>query len=296
MDIVVLFGIDMETDVGSFSPFYEGVKQATPMLLELFAEKNVKGTFYYTGHAAKNNLESVRLVCETNNEIGCHSLYHETIGDELFQIPGLLPLLDEEVPLRVERATEWVEQAAGFRPKSFRCPRLWGSTAVINALESLGYTSDSSYPMYYYRQQFAPYHPSKEDWTQKGDLNILEIPNFADMVMNSNDPELERDRDQWPLFRTKNAAALMERINTHIDFLNKKKLPVVLSFYFHPWEFIPCKKQYWFGEGGTCVQNFLVKGCGKKASREFSKLIDMLNEIGVTFATADEIAQDYSGR
>jgi len=32
----VIFGIDMETDVGSFTPFYEGAKNGTPILLEVF--------------------------------------------------------------------------------------------------------------------------------------------------------------------------------------------------------------------------------------------------------------------
>jgi peptidoglycan/xylan/chitin deacetylase (PgdA/CDA1 family) len=88
MDMQVLFGIDMETDVGSFTPFYEGVRTATPMLLELFAKKGVKATFYFTGHAARSNPEPVNLVSETDHEVGCHSLFHETVGDELFSIPA----------------------------------------------------------------------------------------------------------------------------------------------------------------------------------------------------------------
>jgi hypothetical protein len=47
--IKVLFGIDMETDVGSFTPFYEGVKNGTPKLLDLFAKKNITGTFFFYG-------------------------------------------------------------------------------------------------------------------------------------------------------------------------------------------------------------------------------------------------------
>lgn len=293
METKVLFGIDMETDVGSFTPFYEGIKTATPMLLELFDQKGVKGTFYFTGHAAKINPDSVQMVAATNNEVGCHSLFHETVGDELFSIPGVMPLLEEEVPLRLQRATEWVEQVAGFRPKSFRCPRLWGSTAVVNALERLGYTSDASYPMYFYRKQFAPYHPSRNCWTEQGDLKLLEIPNFADMVMKSNDPGLERDRDQWPIFRTENAEALMAKIKTHIRFLKQKDLPIVLCFYFHPWEFIPCATRYMFGEGGSVVQEFIVKGCGEKAKAEFSRLIGMLKDMGAQFVTAAELAEEY---
>jgi hypothetical protein len=296
MDIKILFGIDMETDVGSFTPFYEGIKKATPWMLDLFDKKGVKGTFYFTGHSARNNPDAVRLVAASGSEVGCHSLFHETVGDELFSIPGIMPLLEEEVPLRLRRATEWVEEVAGFRPRSFRCPRLWGSTAVVNALEGLGYTSDASYPMYYYRKQFAPYHPSRENWTEQGDLRILEIPNFADMVMESNDPGLERDRDQWPLFRTESADALMEKINRHIGFLGQKGLPVVLCFYFHPWEFIPCKTQYMFGEGGSVVQEFIVKGCGEKAKTEFTSLIDMLKDMGAQFVTAADIADEYAGK
>jgi len=293
MDIQVLFGIDMETDVGSFTPFYEGVQKATPMLLDMFAKKGVRATFYFTGHAARNNPDAVKLVAQTDSEVGCHSLFHETVGDELFPIPGVMPLLPEEVPQRLLRATEWVQEVLGHQPVSFRCPRLWGSTAVVNALEGLGYTSDASYPMYYYRERFAPYHPCKDDWTKEGDLKLLEIPNFADMVMESHDPGLERDRDQWPLFRTKNADALMERIEAYIRFVSERNLPVVLCFYFHPWEFIPCKTQYMFGEGGSCVQEFLVQGTGEKAKREFSRLIDMLLGMNARFVTAKQIAEEY---
>ena len=293
MEIKVLFGIDMETDIGSFTPFYEGVKHATPFLLDLFKTKNIRGTFYFTGHAARNNPEYVRMVSESDNEIGCHSLYHETVGDELFPIPGIMPLLEEEVYLRLKWATEWVEEEAGYRPKSFRCPRLWGSTAVVNALEKLGYVSDASYPMYFFRQRFAPYHPSKKDWTKEGNLKLVEIPNFADMTMESKDEGLERDRDQWPLFRTRGADYLMEKIEKYIEFLRKKDLPIVLCFYFHPWEFIECKAQNWFGEGGTFVQDFIVEGCGEKAREEFSKLIEMLKDKGAEFKTAEEISKDY---
>jgi len=41
--IYVLFGVDMETDVGSFTPFYEGVQHGTPLLLDLFARKISEG-------------------------------------------------------------------------------------------------------------------------------------------------------------------------------------------------------------------------------------------------------------
>ena len=59
---------------------------------------------------------------------------------------------------RLRLATDWVESVASIRPVSFRAPRLFGSTAMINVLEQLGYVSDVSYPMYYLRDRLAPYH------------------------------------------------------------------------------------------------------------------------------------------
>ena len=108
----------------------------------------------------------------------------------------------------------------------------------FDALEKLGYTSDATYPMYYFRQRFTPYHPSSRDWTQKGELKLLEIPNFADMLMESHDQPTESDRDQWPIFRTEGADALMLRVKNFLRFLELRGLPAVLCFYFHPWEFV----------------------------------------------------------
>jgi len=35
-------------------------------------------------------------------------------------------------------------------------PRLWGSTNVLNVLEKLGYVTDASFPLYYYRKAVRP--------------------------------------------------------------------------------------------------------------------------------------------
>ena len=291
--IYALIGVDMETDVGSFTPFYEGVRHGTPKLLELFHDKYIKATFYFTGECARENPEIAKKVVESGNEAGCHSLFHETIGDELFPIPGVKTLLPHEVFPRLKLATEWVEAAAGIRPVSFRSPRLWGSTAVVNALEELGYKSDASYPMYFYRNQFAPYHPSRENWVQTGDSKILEIPNFADMTMKSNDPGLERDRDQWPLFRTRGASYLLERVRSFLDFCDERNIPKFLCFYIHPWEFHPMKQRYHFGEAEVIPDDFITKNCGDNALEELSKLIDGLLEMGTVFMRADKIAEVF---
>ncbi len=292
-DILVILGFDMETDCGSWSPYYNGLMKGTPLLLDLLSKKGIKGTFFFTGEAAKLHPEVCKDVLKNGHELGCHSLYHETVGDPIFEIPGVKPLLPEEVENRLKIATDLITKVAAKRPVSFRCPRLWGSTAVVNSLEKLGYIADVSYPMYYYEKQLVPYHPSKNNWLEKGKLKIIEIPNFADMTIDSNDP-YKRDRDQWPLFRTKSADALVLHIDNFIEYVHKKNLPVVLCFYFHPWEFIEMPEKFHYGESTVIPDYFLVKNCGKYALKQLEKLIDNLKGEEAIFITTKEIAKSFN--
>jgi len=286
----VIFGLDMETDVGSWTPFYEGLQHGTPRLLHTFAEQEITGTFFFTGDAARRYPGIVREVAAAGHEVGCHSLYHETVGAPLFDIPGIYPLLDHEVQPRLALATEWVEQALGEKVTSFRCPRLFGGTAVVNALAALGYTADASYPMYFYRERLAPYHPSPADWTREGDSPVLEIPNFADMSIESHDP-FGRDRDQWPLFRTESADALMVHVDNFLAWLAARHVPPVLCFYFHPWEFWEMPQgAIHYGEGAVLPDKFLVENCGDYALAQFVRLIALLRERGAEFTTCRALA------
>ncbi|MCC6444290.1 MAG: polysaccharide deacetylase family protein [Armatimonadetes bacterium] len=289
----IIFGFDMETDIGSWTPFYEGLAHGTPRLLEVLASQDVRATFLFTGDAARTQPEIVKMADSAGHEVGCHSLYHETMGDELFPIPGVKPLLPEECYRRLEIATQIVEDILGAKVTSFRAPRLWGSTAMVNALEDLHYAADLSYPMYYYRDRLAPYHPSRTDWTAEGDMRILEFPNFADMTLESQDP-YGRDRDQWPLFRTEGAEALMGHIDKMLGFYERKGLPAVFCFYMHPWEFHEMPQGVIrYGEGAVVPDPFIVKNCGGVALKELDRLISLLKERGAEFSTARDLARQY---
>lgn len=292
-DLTVILGFDMETDVGSFTPFYEGLTKGTPLLMNLLADKGVTSTCYFVGQAAKDHPEVVELVKAAGHEIGCHSLFHETVGKSIFPIPNLYPLLDHEVKPRLELATQWVADAAGVKPISFRCPRLFGSTAVCNALEDLGYISDASFPMYHYGAPITPYHPSSTDWTKPGQMKLVQLPNFADLTIPSKDP-YGRDRDQWPLFRTHGAEALMVHVDHFIDYARKMNKPPVLCFYFHPWEYWPMPQgMLHFGEASVKPDEFLVKNCGPEALKQMGLLIDALLSRGARFITAAQCAHEW---
>ena len=290
----VIFGIDMETDIGSFTTNYEGVKYGTPVLLSVMKKHDIKATYFWTAHAAENNSGMLKKVRDAGHEIGCHGLVHETLGDAIFPIPNNWPVFPFEVEGRIKEATRIVKKVSALKPVSFRCPRLWGSTKVVSVLEKLGYVADASLPLYFYRNMFIPYHPSSRDWTKKGRMKIVEIPNFCDLTMKSNDPLYNRDRDQWPLFRTKSAKALLEKVDSFIDYVKKHKQRPVLCFYFHPWEFHEMPQgAIDYGEASVLPQPFIVKNCGKKAQEEFDNLCIGLKERGARFATAKEIAREY---
>lgn len=289
----VVLGFDCETDAGSFYTTYEGLKHGTPLLLRMLEDKGVGATFFFTGAAAREHPEVAREVVRVGFEVGNHALYHETVGEPLFPVPGVQPLLPEEVPHRLEVAHQWVAEAAGREPVSFRSPRLFGGTVVTNALEAMGYLADASYPMYFYRERLVPYHPSAEDWTQEGDLRLLEIPNFADMAIESQD-EYGRDRDQWPLFRTEGADALLAHIDSFIGYVEQRGLPAVLCFYFHPWEFVEQPEKMHIGEGFVVPDPFIIKNCGPYALEQMGLLIDGLAARSARFLSCEELAAEYA--
>ncbi|WP_262249215.1 polysaccharide deacetylase family protein [Parapedobacter soli] len=292
----VVFGFDMETDIGSFTPFYEGVQKGTAPLLDILTKHRIPATFYWTGHAAEHNPEIVRNVAARGHETGCHGLLHETLGDPIFPLPNNWPILPAEVEGRLTEATRIVEEVSGERPTSFRCPRLWGSTRVVNVLEDLGYTSDASFPLYFYQSPIGPYHPSAEDWTKPGNMQLVEIPNFCDLTMESNDP-YQRDRDQWPLFRTKSAHALMEKAEGFISYIRNQGERPVLCFYFHPWEFYDMPQgAIDFGECSVTPLPFIVENCGEKALKEFDDLCHLLLKGGARFLTAGDLARVYKAQ
>ena len=293
-ELRVVLGFDMETDIGSWTPFYEGLRPGAAAILDTLSKNSVTATFFFTGDAAREAPEVVRAVRDAGHEVGSHTLHHETVGDSLWPIPGMFPLLPEEVPNRLKKCTELIESVAGERPVSFRCPRLLGSTDVANALDELGYVADATLPMFYYRDRLEPYHPSADDWTAPGALRLLEIPNFADLGQTHNDP-YGRDLDQWPLLRTESAEALLKHIDSFVAHATGHNVDSpVLCFYMHPWEFHPMPQEaIHYGEGAVLPDPFIVKNCGDYATKELDTLIKKLLEQGAHFYQTRQLAKLY---
>ncbi|MEC3879523.1 polysaccharide deacetylase family protein [Parapedobacter sp. 10938] len=289
----VVLGFDMETDIGSYTPFYEGVKYGSDHLLSVLEKHGIPATFYWTGHAAETNPDIVRRIHSLGHETGCHGLFHETLGDPIFPLPNNWPILESEVEGRLVRATSIIKDICGTQPVSFRCPRLWGSTTVANVLEKLGYVSDASLPLYFYGEPLTPYHPSSTDWTKRGNMKLLEIPNFCDMSMETKDP-YQRDRDQWPLYRTKSASYMMDQAERFVDYVNSTGERPVLCFYLHPWEFFPMPQgAIDFGECSVTPLSFITENCGPVAVKQLDVLCGLLKKGGGRFLTASALTKEY---
>jgi peptidoglycan/xylan/chitin deacetylase (PgdA/CDA1 family) len=174
----LILSFDMETDIGSWTSGVRGILEGTPKILEVLEKHDVSATFLFTGQEAQAHQEVVEDVLSAGHEVGCHTMYHETVGAPVYDVPIGSFALDSEIEGRLRIATEVIEDVAGVRPVSFRAPRLFGSTRMIQVLEKLGYLADSSFPSYFYGRDFLPYHPSSEDWSKVGEMRILEIPVF----------------------------------------------------------------------------------------------------------------------
>ena len=283
-ELHVIVSFDMESDVGSWTDSHEGVARATPLILEILDRHDVKSTFFYTGDAVKASPESLRLAQSAGHEIGCHTLQHESLGPPLFETAGARPVLPEEVPNRLEKATALITELAGERPVSFRAPRGWGSNEMVVVLDRLGYLVDSSYMAYYFGEHLLPYHPSAEDWTRPGDLGILEIPLFGDLSVQSTDP-FRRDRDQWPMLRMAGAGALAGAIMRTAELLWSQGKPALACLYLHPWEFIEVSPEVDRGEARISFHEFLWRNTGPAALAALDSLIGRLGQAGAQYHT-----------
>jgi peptidoglycan/xylan/chitin deacetylase (PgdA/CDA1 family) len=201
-----------------------------PYLLQLFSKYNVNATFYFTGEFVEKFPGSVSMVLESNDnhEVACHGYTHN-----IHRAFDTLPF-DQQVK-ELEKARQLLDKLSRNKVKSFRAPALRINEATVKALETTGFTTDSSVcsqrfdgPLTFGSKRklkwlFAPrmpYYLSYSSIIHSGSSKVLEVPVSALIV-----PYIGTFMRMAPmLFRILQRALFREAI--------KKDKPLV--FLYHP--------------------------------------------------------------
>ena len=297
MEKYIIFGFDMETDIGSYLKTYNGVKYGTVRILSILKKYEIESTFLYTGDTALNNPDNVIEVFNAGFEIGCHSLKHETVGDVAFNMPNDSPILESELEPRLIENIRIIENLTKVKPRTFRAPRLWQGHEQIKILEKLGFKVDTSYSLASHKKQIIPYHPSEDNWLEKGEMNILEIPNFAFLDDENDYSQYFCKNDQWPLLRLLGADFVFQAQKYVVEKQSSVSDISVLLFYLHPWEFEQMPERFEYDEGTFIFKPELSKNCGDYMVDAFDRYIGLCLEDGYKFISCSnffDVWQKYS--
>ncbi|HEX8944934.1 MAG TPA: polysaccharide deacetylase family protein [Gemmatimonadaceae bacterium] len=101
---------------------------ATPVVLDALAARDVKATFFILGRHAERWPHLVKRVADEGHSIGNHGYYHRKLH---FKSPGY-------VRRDLELGTSAIERAAHVRPSLFRAPHGFRSPWVSFIARSLG--------------------------------------------------------------------------------------------------------------------------------------------------------------
>jgi len=204
----------------SWDAFVPRVEEATLRVLELFARRGVRGTFFVLGWVAMRHASLIRRIADAGHEIGCHGFRHDLVFE----------MTPAQFRADTETAQAAIADACGRRPRVYRAPSysirsdsLW----ALEVLAGLGFTHDSSiYPIRHDRygipgfQRHAAFIP-----TPSGP--ILEVP-AATVVLPGGGVAPIGGGAYLRLLPYRYTAAGIRRVNS------SERQPVCI--YFHPWE------------------------------------------------------------
>jgi peptidoglycan/xylan/chitin deacetylase (PgdA/CDA1 family) len=295
-DRYLMFGFDMETDVGSTSRDYNGVNFGTPEIIEILQKFEVDATFFFTGDCALKNRKIVESVDSKGYEIGCHSLYHEDLGEPSFKTSSWSPILEEELEYRLKINIDTIKEITNKDPVSFRSPRGFASNNLMKILEKLNFQIDSSYLQSIHLERDFPYYVSGEDWKMEGNSGILELPLFAFELENADDNDFQKRLDQWPRIRTHGAEFVFKNMQGTVQRQIGEHGFSALTFYLHPWEFYPMPKSIKYSEGILYYDEFLYKNTGEVQVKEFDKFIGMCLDSGFKIISLKKFQKVFGKR
>ena len=124
-------------DRNNWGAYASRVERNTERILDLFDERQIKGTFFILGWVAERYPQLVRRITERGHEPACHSYWHRLI----------YKLTPEDFREDTLRAKNCIEQAAGAPIYGYRAPSFsitGRSVWALDLLAQLGFRYDSS--------------------------------------------------------------------------------------------------------------------------------------------------------
>jgi polysaccharide deacetylase family protein (PEP-CTERM system associated) len=199
------------------------VERNTLHLLELFASRQIRATFFVLGWVAQRCPKLVREIASGGHRIGCHSFNHRAIYEGT----------EREFREDLRRAKGIIEETGGRAVTSFRAPSYSITATSLWALEILaeeGFEYDSSiFPIVHdnYGIRNAPRFPYVRK-LQCGS-QIKEFPPSTLRILGTNIPVA--GGGYFRLYPYKMTAWAVHHLNQH------EGQPAMV--YLHPWELDP---------------------------------------------------------
>jgi polysaccharide deacetylase family protein (PEP-CTERM system associated) len=205
----------------NWGSFPSRVESNTRALFDLFAEFDVRATFFFLGWVAERFPGLVREARDLGHEVGCHSYWHHPV----------FRMTSKEFWEDTYRAKEAIESATGEAVAGYRAPNFSINDSVPWAypiLEELGFEYDSSvYPV-----RHGLYgNPSAERYPHRVGTRLMELPLATWRVFSQNLPV-----GGGAYLRILPYALMSNGIRA---INNNENIPAVL--YLHPWEIDPCQ-------------------------------------------------------
>ncbi|MBK5115322.1 MAG: polysaccharide deacetylase [Thermoleophilia bacterium] len=164
-DIKVAIGVDVDA-VGGWLGSYGGEDSpsdiqrgmfagevGTPRLLKLFADREIKTSWFIPGHSIETFPDQTEMIVEAGHEVGAHGYSHEN--------PISMTSWQEEAVL--SKCVELIEKFSGKRPRGYVAPWWEMSEVTVDLLLEYGFTYDHSQGF----DDFTPFYARVGDsWTK----------------------------------------------------------------------------------------------------------------------------------
>ncbi|VAT60024.1 Cyclic imide hydrolase [Klebsiella variicola] len=285
-EILCAFGVDVDAVAGWLGSYggedspddisrglFAG-EVGAPRLLKLFAEQQLRTTWFIPGHSIETFPEQMKAVVEAGHEVGIHGYSHEN--------PIAMTPAQEEAVL--DRSIELVTQLAGKRPTGYVAPWWEFSNVTNELLLKKGIKYDHSLM----HNDFHPYYVRVGDsWTK---IDYSKHPDaWMKPLQHGQETDLVEIPANWYLDDLPPMMFIKKSPNSH-GFVNPRHLEEMWRDQF----------DWVYRENEYAVFTMTIHPDVSGRPQVLLMLERLIQYIrshdGVRFVTFDEIADDFKAR